>query len=637
MTNEPLDTDLNSGPAIAAFVHSVAIAMGGRRSPMVVQDAFAGLTDLADVDAVAAACNTLGIWAAPLSGPPVSWRDALDGAVLAKIDGSWAAIVRHEGDIQILPEGSAITEADILAARDFVMLRMVPEAGASSLTFELFATRARKMFRHVIWLSMVINLCALSVPFFTMAVYDRVLGGGARGALWALLSGALIVLALMYALRRARARLITNEHARLSASISLALARKVFRQPYAQRIGLTPDRALGSLRRGERAADLFSSNNVAAIYDAPFVALTLLAIGIVGGGMVVVPLLYLVMFLVLGLCIAQNHSSTDPEAAKHAAERQVRLEELATNAGPIRQSGLGTAWIRRFDRVTRSVSRDVFQSQKRNGAVQALGYVLGTGTALATLVIGLERVLAGTFSAGALMAIMLLTWRVTGPAQAFFLAIPRLKTLRGSWDQLKLSLSRPTISGNVHTQESFPNTAPAFSGQGLYYRYPSSATPAVSGLSFDVPAGSTVVILGPNGSGKTTLLRLLAGVVATQSGSFLANGRAFDQYDIDDYSSKITFVPAGTADFADQLAKTSTAFFLDNPGEDDVTGSHDILTRFIADRKGAATLFVASHDTNLAEHADFAIVLDRGSLAYFGPVKKPDASDTAEETLKEST
>jgi ABC-type Fe3+/spermidine/putrescine transport system ATPase subunit len=40
----------------------------------------------------------------------------------------------------------------------------------------------------------------------------------------------------------------------------------------------------------------------------------------------------------------------------------------------------------------------------------------------------------------------------------------------------------------------------------------------VAGLSFDVPAGSTLGILGPSGSGKTTVLRLIAGLELPQAG-----------------------------------------------------------------------------------------------------------------------
>jgi ABC-2 type transport system ATP-binding protein len=48
-------------------------------------------------------------------------------------------------------------------------------------------------------------------------------------------------------------------------------------------------------------------------------------------------------------------------------------------------------------------------------------------------------------------------------------------------------------------------------------------TPALSGLSFDAPAGITG-LLGPNGAGKTTLLRMAATVLAPDSGSIRMMG-----------------------------------------------------------------------------------------------------------------
>lgn len=43
---------------------------------------------------------------------------------------------------------------------------------------------------------------------------------------------------------------------------------------------------------------------------------------------------------------------------------------------------------------------------------------------------------------------------------------------------------------------------------------------ALSGVSFDVPAGSVFGILGPNGSGKTTLLGIVTDVLKADTGSF---------------------------------------------------------------------------------------------------------------------
>ena len=49
---------------------------------------------------------------------------------------------------------------------------------------------------------------------------------------------------------------------------------------------------------------------------------------------------------------------------------------------------------------------------------------------------------------------------------------------------------------------------------------------ALAGLTLDVPAGSFTVVIGPNGCGKSTLLRLVAGLLAPDSGSVRVDGVA---------------------------------------------------------------------------------------------------------------
>ena len=45
-------------------------------------------------------------------------------------------------------------------------------------------------------------------------------------------------------------------------------------------------------------------------------------------------------------------------------------------------------------------------------------------------------------------------------------------------------------------------------------------------LSFDLPAGTALMIEGPNGAGKTTLLRVIAGLTMPESGSITWQGSA---------------------------------------------------------------------------------------------------------------
>jgi ABC-2 type transport system ATP-binding protein len=48
--------------------------------------------------------------------------------------------------------------------------------------------------------------------------------------------------------------------------------------------------------------------------------------------------------------------------------------------------------------------------------------------------------------------------------------------------------------------------------------------PILTDVSFDIPAGKIVGLLGPNGCGKTTLIKILAGVIHDYDGKILVNG-----------------------------------------------------------------------------------------------------------------
>ena len=48
---------------------------------------------------------------------------------------------------------------------------------------------------------------------------------------------------------------------------------------------------------------------------------------------------------------------------------------------------------------------------------------------------------------------------------------------------------------------------------------------AIRGVSFEVPKGGIVTILGANGAGKTTVLKTVSGVMDPQKGSVLFEGR----------------------------------------------------------------------------------------------------------------
>lgn len=103
-------------------------------------------------------------------------------------------------------------------------------------------------------------------------------------------------------------------------------------------------------------------------------------------------------------------------------------------------------------------------------------------------------------------------------------------------------------------------------------------------VSFDVPTGGMVGLLGPNGCGKTTLIRLLAGALTPASGTISFDGTRLVDIDRRTRARRIAVVPQQT-----QLAFDYTVqdvalmgryphlgpFELEGP--DDLAAAHDAL------------------------------------------------------------
>ena len=79
-----------------------------------------------------------------------------------------------------------------------------------------------------------------------------------------------------------------------------------------------------------------------------------------------------------------------------------------------------------------------------------------------------------------------------------------------------------------------------------YGRRRTAGQRVLDGVSLAVERGTIIGLLGPNGSGKTTLLRILAGVLAPQSGSVTIDGRPIEQMSRRDLARRVAVVPQET-------------------------------------------------------------------------------------------
>lgn len=77
-------------------------------------------------------------------------------------------------------------------------------------------------------------------------------------------------------------------------------------------------------------------------------------------------------------------------------------------------------------------------------------------------------------------------------------------------------------------------------------RYPGSGEPALQGITLQIPAQSTVALVGPSGAGKTSIADLVLGLLQPDSGQVTIDGVPFDEGLRVRWQQAIAYVPQET-------------------------------------------------------------------------------------------
>ncbi len=77
---------------------------------------------------------------------------------------------------------------------------------------------------------------------------------------------------------------------------------------------------------------------------------------------------------------------------------------------------------------------------------------------------------------------------------------------------------------------------------------------ALAGISFEIPPGARVALVGPSGAGKTTVASLLLGFVQPTQGRIDVNGQDLITLDLDDWRRRLAWVPQNPRLFAGSIA-----------------------------------------------------------------------------------
>jgi ABC-type bacteriocin/lantibiotic exporter with double-glycine peptidase domain len=391
----------------------------------------------------------------------------------------------------------------------------------------LFLRANRRHLLDLALASLLVNAFVLTLPLFSMLVYDKAVGNELHETLWALSIGMMLLFGLELVLRLSRVLLVEHAGARWDMHLDERLLRGVLAAPASRPLPvgtlLARYRELGATR------DVLSAQFLLPLADVPFAVLFALVLAVIAGPLVLIPLGTGLALLAAGAVLQAAAARRSQVASKATATKLSWLVDVLT----ARESVMSAAGARVAERGLREPSAIAARAASRARVWQQVSQQLlpvgMSACTVLTLLAGVYRIEAQALSVGGLISTTMLGGRLVSAVCLFAPVVLRWQEfMRALRDMAQtVALDAAQLPDGDTAGQLGPLGAAAAEGvrlNGVGFAYPDKP-PVLADVSVTLRAGEMVAVVGSSGAGKSTLLKLLAGHVVPSSGQFALGGR----------------------------------------------------------------------------------------------------------------
>ena len=402
----------------------------------------------------------------------------------------------------------------------------------------------RRSLVEVLVASLVLQLLNLAQPLVLQQIFDKVIGQQNLDTLYTLGFILLVVSLFQGLLGAVRTYLFADTTNRIDISLGAEVIQHLLRLPQ----GYFDKRPVGELQT--RLAELanirgfLTGSLLTLALDSVFSIIYIAVMVVYSGVLTAVTLGVVPLFLALTFLASPAIKSQLRKAAQKNAATQSLLVEALNGVQTIKAQNAENTVRWRWQRSYSSFMSESFRTLLIGISTGTTGNFLNQLSSLITLWVGAYLVIQGDLTIGQLIAFRIISGYVVGPLinlatswqtfQGVALSIERLSdvvdaTAEGSENELD-QLPLPTVAGEVIFQ-------------GVDFRFAERAPQVVKNVSFQVPAGAFVGIVGRSGSGKSTIMKLLPRLYEPEAGRILIDGYDLAKLQLGSVRRQIGIVP----------------------------------------------------------------------------------------------
>ena len=403
-----------------------------------------------------------------------------------------------------------------------------------------------------IYLVMLLGTATLTaIPQLVRWIVDRGIAEQDLGVVWRAV-GILLLLALLRALL---AFLMGRWSEMVSQGVAATLRQQMFTRFTAMSVSLISRMESGQLlQRAVQDVERIRFLTGRAVLRVVDAAVLFLATLVVLLGMD--PLLGVLALATMPLLAYRGY-----QYGRRQRPLAARLQQqLGTLTSLLEQNLRGVRLVKAFAQERAEIARFDADNDVWFGLAAANARLTAVNAPLLDLIANLGLVLVigaggvftinGSLTIGELVAFTTYLTQLFAPLRRVGLVIPMLAMAAASGERIAAVLDAPDGVEERPEADDLPRIRGAVKMTGVSYRYGANGAWALREVDLEVPAGTTVALLGATGAGKTTLAGLVLRLYDPAAGSVTIDGHDLRQVTVSSLRSQIGVVTQDPVLFA---------------------------------------------------------------------------------------
>ncbi len=413
--------------------------------------------------------------------------------------------------------------------------------------------------KPIIVASVVSSLLGLALPLAVLQIYDRILPNQSIETLTLLTIGLFGAFVLDAVLKVLRSYLLGWNAVRSGFDAQLSAVTRLLNAPHPNVEKEPPGIWVDGLEAVRELSAFEGSQSRLLTLDIPLAGIFLIVLGLVGGPLIVVPLLLIAGFGVMAAFHGKRLQQVLAARSEQDNRKHDFLVECLSGIHTLKGLAMESMILRRFERLQKGSAVASYDTILLGNKLQSMGIMFANLMMISVVSVGALFVMAGELSIGGLACCSLLSGRLTQPVLrgigmwTEFQNIQLAQERAGKFSELEVSTS---VGNSLDSEITGSITL-----DKVGFEYPGvKKRSCLSDVSLVVRPGEFVGIKGEDGSGRSTLVKLITGELKPTSGSVTIGGLEScpnrEQLQVKD----VAYVSAHSATFKGTILENITMF-----------------------------------------------------------------------------